>query len=355
MTRKDSFTPQWFEGALPKRSYRSAFKWGAPEAYKHPNPRLYELMKETFDLDDDRFRKPERLGLEELKADAPISLTAEQVGFFRSMLGDENVSDDVYARLRMSYGKTMFDALRLREHEVENLPDLVLHPRDRDDVEKIVRYCHDQEIPLYTFGAGSSVTRGTECYKAGVSIHLGTHMKRVLSLNVVNQTVTVEPGILGPDLEAALNHARERFNAPRAYTCGHFPQSFEFSSAGGWVVTRGAGQNSTNYGKIEDIVLSQEYITPVGTIKTVDVPAYATGPNIDQIMIGSEGAYGILVAVTLKIFRYQPENTRRFSFIFPDWSRATAAVRDIMQSEFGFPSVFRLSDQIGRASCRERV
>jgi alkyldihydroxyacetonephosphate synthase len=225
MTRKDSFTPQWFEGALPKRSYRSAFKWGAPEAYKHPNPRLYALMKETFDLGNDHFETPQELGLDEVTADAPISLEPSQIRFFRDLLGDENVSDDVYSRLRVSYGKTMFDALRLRERTVENLPDLVLHPRDRNDVEKIVRYCHEQEIPLYTFGAGSSVTRGTECFRAGVSIHLGTHMKRVLSLNAVNQTVTVEPGILGPDLEEALNQARERFNAPHAYTCGHFPQS----------------------------------------------------------------------------------------------------------------------------------
>ena len=172
MTRKDSFTPQWFEGALPARSYRSAFKWGAPEAYKHPNPRLYALMKDTFGLDDDHFAKPQKLGLEEVTADAPISLTQEQVAFFRDLLGAENVNDDVYARLRVSYGKTMLDALRLRDQEVENLPDLVLHPRDRHDVEKVVRYCHEQEIPLYTFGAGSSVTRGTECFKAGVSIHL---------------------------------------------------------------------------------------------------------------------------------------------------------------------------------------
>ena len=344
MTGKDSFTPQWFEGALPKRSYRSAFKWGAPEAYKHPNPRLYTLMKEVFDLDDDHFRKPQKLGLEEVIADAPISLAPEQKAFFRELLGDENVSDDVYSRLRVSYGKTMLDALRLRDEQVENLPDLVLHPRHRDDVERIVRYCHEQGIPLYTYGAGSSVTRGTECMKAGVSIHLGTHMNRVLALNAINQTVTVEPGILGPALEDALNRARERFGAPHAYTCGHFPQSFQFSSVGGWVVTRGAGQNSTYYGKAEDLVLSQEYITPVGTIRTIDVPAYATGPNLDQIMIGNEGTYGILVAVTLKISRYQPKNTRRFSFIFPDWPRAISAAREIMQAEFGFPSVFRLSD-----------
>jgi alkyldihydroxyacetonephosphate synthase len=344
MSGKDSFTPEWFEGALPERSYRSAFKWGAPDGFKHPNPRLYALMKDVFGLDDAYFGKPQKLGLEEVDAEAPISLTAEQVSAFERFVGSENVSKDVYSRLRVSYGKTMIDALRLRDHQVENLPDLVLHPRDRNDVEKIVRYCHEREIPLYTYGAGSSVTRGTECVKGGVSIHLGTHMNRILSLSAVNQTVTVEPGILGPALEAALNHAKERFDAPHAYTCGHFPQSFEYSSVGGWVVTRGAGQNSTYYGKAEDLVLSQEYITPVGDICTVDVPAYATGPNLDQIMIGSEGAYGILVAVTLKIFRYQPENTARFSFIFPDWARACAAAREIMQGEFGLPSVFRLSD-----------
>ena len=344
MSGKDAFTPEWFEGELPERSYRSAFKWGAPDGFKHPNPRLYALMKEIFGLDDAYFQKPQKLGLEEVTVDAPISLSAEQVAAFESFVGRANVSDDVYVRLRASYGKTMIDALRLRDKKVENLPDLVLHPRDRGDVAKIVRYCHEQEIPLYTYGAGSSVTRGTECVKGGISIHLGTHMNRILSLNPVNQTVTVEPGIVGPALEEALNHATQRFNAPHAYTCGHFPQSFEFSSAGGWVVTRGAGQNSTYYGKAEDLVLSQEYITPVGDIRTVDIPAYATGPNLDQMLIGSEGAYGVLVAVTLKIFRYQPENTARFSFIFPDWSRACAAAREIMQGEFGLPSVFRLSD-----------
>jgi alkyldihydroxyacetonephosphate synthase len=344
MPGKDSFTPEWFEGELPERSYRSAFKWGAPDGFKHPNPRLYALMKEIFDLDDGYFEAPQKLGLEEVVAEAPISLSEEQVAAFKSFVGTENVSDDAYDRLRVSYGKTMIDALRLRDRQVENLPDLVLHPRGRDDVANIVRYCHEQEIPLYTYAAGSSVTRGTECVKGGVSIHLGTHMNRILSLNPINQTVTVEPGILGPALEEALNDAKQRFGAPYAYTCGHFPQSFEYSSAGGWVVTRGAGQNSTYYGKAEDLVLSQEYVTPVGDIRTVDVPAYATGPNIDQLMIGSEGAYGILVAVTLKVFRYQPENTARFSFIFPDWPRACAAAREIMQGEFGLPSVFRLSD-----------
>ena len=344
MSGSGSFTPRWFEGKLPERSYRSAFKWGAPDGFKHPNPRLYALMKDTFGLDDAYFEGPHNLGLEEVDIEAPVSLGEPHVAFFRELLGSENVSEDPYERLRVSYGKTMIDALRLREGKVENLPDLVLHPRHREDVRAIVAYCHEQSIPLYTYGAGSSVTRGTECVRGGVSIHLGTHMNRILALNPINQTVTVEPGILGPALEAALNDSKARFGAPHAYTCGHFPQSFEYSSAGGWVVTRGAGQNSTYYGKAEDLVLSQDYVTPVGSIRTVDVPAYATGPNLDQMMIGSEGAFGILVSVTLKVFRYQPQNTERFSFIFPDWHRACAAAREIMQSEIGRPSVFRLSD-----------
>ena len=110
------------------------------------------------------------------------------------------------------------------------------------------------------------------------------------------------------------------------------------------MVTRGAGQNSTYYGKIEDIVVCQEYITPAGTIRTDEYPASATGPSIDQIMIGSEGAYGILVSVTLKVRRYQPGNNRRFSFIFKNWDDAINAAREIMQGEFGYPSAFRLSD-----------
>lgn len=344
MKNEDEFSPPWFEGDLPPHSYRSLFKWGAADGFKHPNPRLYALMKQTFDLTDEDFRHPKYLGLDEVRGHAAISLSQEQVDWFCVALGEENVSRDLYSRLRASYGKTMLDLLRLREHKVENLPDLVLHPRDRADVERIVNYCHEQEIPLYVYGAGSGVTRGTECVRGGVSLDMHTHMNRILALNETNQTVTVEPGIFGPELEQALNEAPQRREGIRPYTCGHFPQSFEYSSVGGWVVTRGAGQNSTYYGKIEHLVVSQEYCTPVGALKTPEVPAYATGPNLDQIMIGSEGSYGVLVAVTLRIFRYQPENTRRFSYIFPDWSSGTSAIREVMQSEFGFPSVFRLSD-----------
>ena len=110
------------------------------------------------------------------------------------------------------------------------------------------------------------------------------------------------------------------------------------------MVTRGAGQSSTYYGKIESLVLSQQYVTPRGDIVTKPWPAHATGPDIDGVFMGSEGAFGVLVAVTLKLFRHRPESRRRFSFAFKSWLAAVEATREVLQAEFGRPSVFRLSD-----------
>ncbi|MEM5775839.1 MAG: FAD-binding oxidoreductase, partial [Anaerolineaceae bacterium] len=188
------------------------------------------------------------------------------------------------------------------------------------------------------------VTRGTEAVLGGITLDMSAHMNRVLDFNETDQSITVEPGMTGPQLEDLLQNAKITLNASRNYTCGHFPQSFEFSSVGGWVVTRGAGQNSTYYGKIEDLVLAQEYVTPIGVLKTPGYPRQATGPDMDQLMLGSEGVFGVLTSVTLKLHRHMPENRRYFAYMFKTWDEALSAVREVMQCEGGVPSVFRLSD-----------
>lgn len=340
----DEFRPDWCHEAPPAGTYRSILKWGAPDAFKHPNQRLFRLMKKTFGMTDEDFKTPINTGYEPVQFDRPIGLSEAQIEAFREIVGEANVKTDDYSRLQIAYGKTMLDAMRLREGIVENIPDIVLHPRSKEDIVKIVAYCNEQLIPVYVYGGGSSVTRGVECMKGGVSLDMRIHMNKVIRFSEINQTITVEPGMSGPDLEKTLRDAPARFGATRAYTCGHFPQSFEYSAVGGWVVTRGAGQNSTYFGKIEDMVICQEYVTPVGIIETKEYPALATGPSIDDIMMGSEGAFGILVSATLKVFRYMPENQRRFSYIFRNWEDARNAAREIMQGQFGFPSVFRLSD-----------
>lgn len=343
MAKRDSFIPAWCEQEAPTRSWRSLFKYGDPKGFKHPNRGLYQLVKDAFGMSDADFQKP-HLKMEIIQKVVSVRLSPAHAAAFTRMIGKDNCHNDTYLRMRASYGAGMLDALRLRNEIIENIPDLVLWPRNQKDVEKIVAYCHEKRIPLYVYGGGSTVTRGMEAVKGGICLDMSVHMNRVLVFNEINHTVTVEAGIWGPALEQQLNRAVEVFNASRAYTLGHFPQSFEHSSVGGWVVTRGAGQNSTYYGKIEDMVIAQQYVTPRGIFKTCEFPRAATGPDFDQLMIGSEGTFGVLTNVTLRICHHNPENTRRYSYMFKDWQEARDACREIMQGEFGFPSVFRLSD-----------
>jgi alkyldihydroxyacetonephosphate synthase len=339
------FEPQWYHGEVPGNSYRSIFKWGKPENIRFPRESLYKLIKTQFDLTDEDFKNySEDLGLDKVQFDIPIKVTQSQLARFADIVGKEYVRTDDYARLSVAYGKTMYDLLRIRQKVIENIPDAVLYPDTKEQIEAIVAVCAKDKIPLYVYGGGSSVTRGVECMKGGVSLDMRLRFNKVVSFNETDQAITVEAGMSGPKLEETLNNAPSLFGARRPYTSGHFPQSFEYSSVGGWVVTHGAGQNSTYYGCIQDIVLGQDYATPVGNIHTDRYPRKATGPDLDHIMMGSEGAFGILTHVTLKVFRHMPETTKRFSYMFKDWETGQAAAREIMQSEAGYPSVFRLSD-----------
>lgn len=339
------FRPDWQEKRAPAGSYREISKWGHPEEFKVPKETLYKVIKETFKLTDDDFKTLKETGYDKVEFDAPIKLTKEQLKKLEEIVGKENLSTDNYTRLSVAYGKGGYDVLRLTKKIVENLPDVVIYPENEEQIEKLVAFAHNEEVPLYVYGGGSSVTQGVECNKNGISLDMRKNFNKVIKFNEKNQTITVEAGMSGPQLEAHLNNAVEEFGAERAYTCGHFPQSFEYSSVGGWTVTRGAGQNSTYYGKIEDIVLGQKYSTPCnGPIVTDDYPAKATGPDINQIMMGSEGAYGVLTHVTLRFFRMTKENRVKYSYMFHNWEDAQAAAREILLSEFGMPSVFRLSD-----------
>lgn len=344
MAAKKKVIPSWYTQPTPPGTYRSLFKWGDPAEFKHPNSGLVKLVMDTFDLSEEDLKQPLDLGLDAVDVEFPVTLPVQHINALSAIVGEENISTDTYTRISRSYGYGMIDALRLRNHIIENLPDIVLAPRSGAEIQQIIEYCDQNDIPVYIHGAGSSVTRGKEAVKGGISLDMSRHMNRMVSFNEIDQTITVEAGMTGPMLEDLLNHAPERLGAQRRYTCGHFPQSFEYSSVGGWVVTRGAGQNSTYYGKIEDIVIAQEYATPLGMFTTCPHPRSANGPDFDQIMLGSEGTFGVLVNVTLRIFRWMPANRRRYSYMFKSWDDAVNACREIMQCECGLPSVFRLSD-----------
>jgi alkyldihydroxyacetonephosphate synthase len=342
--KKKEFTPGWTNTPPKPGTYRSIFKWGAPDGFKHPNQRLYDYLKETFSMTDADFKTKIREGNETVSWASPAVLSTEHVAALGAIVGEENISSQPYDRIKYATGQTCEEALSLRCGQPSSASDLILHPRHKDDVRQVVSYCSDHKIPLVVYGGGSSVTLGLKSSQGSVTLVMGTHMNRVLSFNESNQTVTVEPGMMGPAYEALLNNAPQTLQAKRRYTGGHFPQSFEYSSVGGWVVTLGSGQASSYYGDMYDMVVSQEFVTPIGDFKTLDYPGTATGPKVNDIMKGSEGAYGVLVAVTLKVFRYMPDNRRRFAFIFPSWDTAVAASKEICQGEFGMPAVFRISD-----------
>ncbi len=340
-----TFEPAWRETPPVEKSSRSIFKWGASAEYKHPNHKLYEEIKNTFHLDDTHFSSVTTTGDELISFKRPLKLKKTDVSRLENIAGKNNIQTDEYSRLKFSTGKTVEEAINLRNGKFSSISDIVIHPESESVISEIVKYCNSRKIPVYVFGGGSSVNFGLKASKGGVTLVMNTHMNKVLELNELNQTVTVQAGIMGPALENSLNNAAEIFGAGTAYTCGHFPQSFEYSSAGGWVSTIGSGQASSYYGDAYDLVISQKYITPSGSFTTLNYPATATGPKVNDIMKGSEGTFGILVEVTLKIFKYMPQNRKRFGFIFPTFQDAVNAGREISQGEFGMPAVFRISDE----------
>jgi alkyldihydroxyacetonephosphate synthase len=344
---KKEFYPDWSEDAPKEGSYRSILKWGDPNGFKHPNERLYKMVRDLFEMSDDDFKQKQKEGHETVTCDQAIKLTSDQIKAIQDIVGLENVTSDDYSRVKYSNGMTMEEAFMLRDQLNGPVSDLVVHPRNKEDIQKIVTYCDEEKIPVYVYGGGSSVNFGFRPVKGGITLVMNTHMNQIVEFNETNQTVKVQPGMMGPDYEKALNNAPSLFDTKRSFTGGHFPQSFEFSSVGGWVVTLGSGQQSSYYGDAYHIVISQEYVTPTGSFVTMDYPATATGPKINDIMKGDEGTFGILVELTMKVFHYQPENQKNFAFIFPTWENAVDTSREICQGEFGMPAVFRILDPEG--------
>ena len=344
MAKSDYRRPEWTEQAPQPGTFRSIAKYGSPHQFKHPSDAWVRMMQQEFNMSDADFRHKQDEGNEPVALNRPPALKPEQIAALKAIVGEDNVAVDDYSRVKYSSGKTAEEILDLRQGVVREVADVVVHPRDKHEVREIVRYCDAERIPITPYSGGSSVNFGCRPYEGGISLVMSTHMNRLLEINELNQVARVQPGMFGPAYEAALNNAPHGFGTTHRYTGGHFPQSFEYSTVGGWVAALASGQASTYYGDAYDLVFSQEYVTPAGSFKTLDIPATATGPKVNDILKGSEGTFGILVEVTMKIFRHMPQNRERFSFMFPSWEAAVDASREIMQAEFGKPAVYRISD-----------
>lgn len=318
-----------------ENTYRHILKWG-DKREEEVGHHMVALIKEKFGLTDDDLSEKHLPGLEAVRLEKPSTLKPHQLEFLKEVCGSDNILTDDLSRARYSCGKFYGELLDLRLTHVPDPPDAVVSPRSHEEVVKIVSFCNEEKIAIIPVGGQSSVTGALKAPHGGIALDLTKHLNRILKISNINKTVTVQVGIFGPALEEELNR--------QGYSCGHFPQSFEYSTVGGWISARGAGQASTGYGKIEDMVVALKAVTPAGVIETKDFPRTAQGWDLFRLFAGAEGTLGVVTEATLHIFNHAPQNTTSAAFIFRSFGQAVEAMRKIMQNEYGKPHLFRISD-----------
>jgi alkyldihydroxyacetonephosphate synthase len=266
----------------------------------------------------------------------PSRLVPDALAALRRAADDSQLATDDGDRAVHSLGKGYRDLVRIRRGEVPNPSDAVIYPATDEQVAAILAVASERGIAVIPFGGGTSVVGGVEPAGGGptVTLDLG-RLERVLRIDPVSETATVEAGIMGPALQAQLNAA--------GFTLGHFPQSFEYSSLGGWIATRSAGQKSTLYGKIEERTQSLRLLFPGGLVDTPSVPAAAAGPDLTQTITGTEGVLGVITRATIRLSPLPALSDYR-GFLLPAFADGVEAAREVMQSGLR-PAVLRLSDE----------
>jgi len=230
--------------------------------------------------------------------------------------------------------------LRSMRDEIKTKPLCVVSPASTDAVAKVLRYASEQRVAVVPFGAGSGVCGGVLPENGSIVVDM-RRMNELLELNDRGLYVRVQAGMMGDHLEAQLNAA--------GFTMRHFPQSIALSTVGGWVATRAAGQYSTRYGNMEDLLLALEGVLADGTIVRTRIgPRSATGPDVRHVFLGSEGTMGIVTEVTMRILPLPPCSIGQ-SFSFDSMSAGLEAIRLVMRAGWR-PPVVRLYDppEVGR-------
>ena len=240
------------------------------------------------------------------------------------------------ARLRCALGQSLPDWLKLRYGRIEVVPDGVAFPENAGEVRELLDYARDCNAAVIAYGGGTSVVGHLSAIPGKqpvLTINL-SRLTQFIELDRVAQLARFGAGIAGPDLEAQLR--------AQGYTLGHFPQSFEYSTLGGWIATRSSGQQSLRYGRIEQLFAGGRIETPVGTLVIPTFPASAAGIDLREMVLGSEGRLGILTEASVRVTPL-PECEEFHALFFPDWERAENAVRAIAQARLAL-SMLRLSN-----------
>jgi alkyldihydroxyacetonephosphate synthase len=247
-------------------------------------------------------------------------------------------STSIYDRASHSYGRGYRDVVRAFRRYYPNPFDAVAFPRDEAELTLVLEWCDKERIEVTPFGGGSSVVGGVEPpaegdWRGSVSVDM-TRLDRVLEVDRASRAARIQGGVLGPSLEDQLR--------PHKLTLRHFPQSFEFSTLGGWIATRSGGHFATLYTHIDDFVESVRVLTPTGVVESHRLPGSGAGPSPDRMFIGSEGILGIITEAWMRL-QDRPKFRAGASVAFPDFIAGANAVRAIAQAGL-YPANCRLLD-----------
>ncbi|MFC8569685.1 FAD-binding oxidoreductase [Streptomyces sp. NPDC057245] len=277
------------------------------------------------------------LPLEEIDVpDSPLPLAARRA--LESAVGGrpEHVRTDAESRIRHTRGKSTPDLLRMRSGDTADTPAAVVLPDGHDEVLAVLEACAEHGLTVVPFGGGTSVVGGLAPRPGGAFVALDLRrMNRLLELDEVSRTARLQPGLRAPEAEALL--------AEHGHTLGHFPQSYEWATVGGFAATRSSGQASAGHGRFDEMVLGLTLATPAGTLVTGSAPRSAAGPDLRQLVLGSEGAFGVVTSVTVRV-RPAPAVRRYEGWRFASFDAGAAALRRLAQ-DGPLPTVLRLSDE----------
>lgn len=308
--------------------------WGDPSQVPELSESVRALLAQGLGV---RGPAPERAALDQVRP-APSRLEPKLVAQLSAVVGDDAAAADDESRLRHTRGKSTPDLLRIRAADASAAPDLVLSPSSHEQVLELLAACSEHGVAVVPFGGGTSVVGGldplAERFAGVIALDL-RRLNALLAIDECSRLAVLEPGLRGPQAEELLGR--------HGYTIGHFPQSFEYATLGGFAAARSSGQASAGYGRFDELVLGLRVATPAGTLSLGRAPKSAAGPDLRQLILGSEGALGVITSLTVQV-RPVPAQRTYDGWRFPSFAQGAAALRHLVQ-DGPVPTVLRLSDE----------
>ena len=303
--------------------------WGDPERAPELDEGALAMLSEVVGPAE----PAGRVALDEVALPEPLELPAALAG----AVGDHAILDGREHRIRRAAGQSYPDLMRLRTGVLGDAPDAVVLPGTASEVGRILEVCAAEGVAVVPFGGGTSVVGGVDPHRGGLERLIALDLRRLRSVDVDERSLTacLGPGLRGPEAEAALSE--------RGLTLGHFPQSFEYATIGGFAATRSAGQASSGYGRFDDLVTSIGMLAPAGELRTLETPHTAAGPALRELIVGSEGVLGVITDVTVRV-RPAPTERRYEAWAVAGFADGREAVRALAQAD-ALPDVIRVSDE----------